>query len=115
MGFIPHETVTCDDKDPPWINNNIKQLIQEKNDTYRSHILNDKNPQIFHKVKYIQKQLKHLIEHCQGKYYLRISKKLMDPMTSLKSHWSILKTLLNNNKNSLHSFVSSIQQICIRF
>ena len=31
--FIPHETVTCDDRDLPWINNNIKQLIQEKNDT----------------------------------------------------------------------------------
>ena len=39
--FIPHETVTCDDRDPPWINKNIKQLIQEKSNTY---ILNDKNP-----------------------------------------------------------------------
>ena len=55
--FIPHETLTCDDRDPPWINSNIKQPIQEKNDTYRSYILNDKNPQIFHKVKYLQKQL----------------------------------------------------------
>ena len=44
--FIPHETVTCEDRDPPWINNNIKQLIQEKNDTYTIYILNDKNPQI---------------------------------------------------------------------
>ena len=45
--FIPYEPVTCDDRDPPWINNNIKQLIQEKNHTYRIYILNDKNPQIF--------------------------------------------------------------------
>ena len=96
--FIPHETVTCDDRDPPWINNNIKQLIQEKNDTYRIYILNDKNPQIFQKVKYLQTQLKNLIEHSQEKYYLRISKKLMNPMTSLKTYWSILKTLLNNKK-----------------
>ena len=44
--FIPHETVTCHDRDPPWINNNIKQLIQVKNNTYRIYILNDKNPQI---------------------------------------------------------------------
>ena len=27
---------------------------------------------------------------------MRISKKLMDPMTSAKTHWSILKSLLNN-------------------
>ena len=29
--YIPHETIICDDKDPPWINSNIEQLIQEKN------------------------------------------------------------------------------------
>ena len=26
----------------------------------------------------------------------------MDPMTSLKTYWSLLKALLNNNKNSLY-------------
>ena len=81
--LIPHETVTSDNRYPPWINSNIKQLTQEKNNTYRSYILNDKNPQIFHKVKYLQKQLKNLIEHMQEKYYIRISIKLMDPMASL--------------------------------
>ena len=65
--FIPHKTVICDDSDPPWINSNIKQLIQEKSNTYRSYILNDKNPEIFHKVKYLQKQLKNLIERSQEK------------------------------------------------
>ena len=25
--FIPHETVLCDDRDPPWFNNRIKSLI----------------------------------------------------------------------------------------
>ena len=61
--FIPNETVTCDDRDPPWINTNIKQLIQENNDIYRGYILNDKNLQIFHKVKYLQKQLKNVIDY----------------------------------------------------
>ena len=28
--FIPHETMICDDRDPPWINNRIKQLIHRK-------------------------------------------------------------------------------------
>ena len=87
--FIPHERITCDDRDPPWINKNIKQLIHEKNNTYRSYILNDKNPQIFHKIKYLQKQLKNLTEHSQEKYYIRLSKTLMDPMTNLKTHWSL--------------------------
>ena len=70
--FFPHKTIT-DDSDPPWISNNNKQLIWEKNNAYRSYILNDKNAQIFHKVKYFQKQPKHLIEHNQEKCYLHIS------------------------------------------
>ena len=29
--FIPHETTNCNDKDPSWINKQIKALTQEKN------------------------------------------------------------------------------------
>ena len=45
-----------------WFNKNIKQLIQEKNNTYKSYILSDKNPQIFERVKSLQNQLKCSIE-----------------------------------------------------
>ena len=37
--YIPHEAIKCDDKDPPWFNNNITQLIQEKNNTYKSQAI----------------------------------------------------------------------------
>ena len=73
--YFPHETITCDDKGPPWFNKNIKQLIQEKNNTYKSYILSDKNPQIFEKVKKLQNQLKCSIEGSKKNYYLRIFKK----------------------------------------
>ena len=49
-------------------------------------------------MKYLQNQLKLLTERNKERYYLRISKKLMDPMTSPKTYWSILKLFLNNNK-----------------
>ena len=65
--YIPHETITCDGKDPPWSNKNINQLIQEKNNTYKSYILSDKNPQIFERVKSLQNQLKCSIEGSQKK------------------------------------------------
>ena len=29
--YIPHETITCDDRDLPWITKDIKQLILDKN------------------------------------------------------------------------------------
>ena len=34
--FILHETIVCDDKDPPWFNKVIKSLIQEK----KTHLKN---------------------------------------------------------------------------
>ena len=33
---ISHETVTCDDRDPPWINKDIKELTDDKNQAYKS-------------------------------------------------------------------------------
>ena len=38
------------------------------------------------------------IEKSKEQYYTRISTKLIDPTTSLKACWSILKTVLNNQK-----------------
>ena len=33
--FIPHETITPNDKDPSWINKQIKTLAMEKNCLYK--------------------------------------------------------------------------------
>ena len=31
--FIPHEILTCDNKDPPWFKKKIKGIIQENNNS----------------------------------------------------------------------------------
>ena len=49
--YIPHETVTFDDRDPPWINKNVKQLILEKNEMYKKYVNESKDPRISDKVK----------------------------------------------------------------
>ena len=33
--FVPHETITCDDRDPTWINSSVRRLIQDKNEVYK--------------------------------------------------------------------------------
>ena len=33
--FILHQTITIDDKDPPWFNPKIKSLLQEKSKIYK--------------------------------------------------------------------------------
>ena len=39
--FIPHETIICDDRDTPWINNRIKKLIYERNSLYKDYRKNN--------------------------------------------------------------------------
>ena len=60
--YIPRETVTFDVRDPPWINKIAKQLILEKNEIYKIHVKENKNPKIFNIVKCLQNQLSSIIE-----------------------------------------------------
>ena len=65
---------------------------------YKKYVNENKDPRIFGKVKCLQNKLNSIIESNKRKYYSRLSKKLVDPMTRTKSCWSALKTFLNNKK-----------------
>ena len=41
--FIPHEILTCNDKDPPLFNKKIKEIIQEKNNVFKIYRNNSSN------------------------------------------------------------------------
>ena len=45
--YIPHETIICNDRDPPSINKNIKKLINDKNHAYKSYRQNENNSSTF--------------------------------------------------------------------
>ena len=65
---------------------------------YKKYVNENKDPRIFGKVKCLQNKLNSIIESNKRKYYSRVSKKLVDPMTRTKFYWSALKTFLNNKK-----------------
>ena len=35
--FVPSKVITCDARDPPWINDNIKNKIRWKNSMYKNY------------------------------------------------------------------------------
>ena len=79
---------------PPWITSK-KCYFQNKEDI-----------QLIRRFQNIQKLLTAAIEKSKEQYNTRISTKLMDPTTSSKAYWSILKTVLNNKKIPLsHQFI----------
>ena len=55
--FIPHEGIVCDSRDPPWINNEIKKLINEKNSACKSCCRFNRDFFLFEKFKVLQNQL----------------------------------------------------------
>ena len=92
------ETIICNDRNPPWINDNIKKLINDKNRACAPYRLNENNSSTCQHFQFLQSRLNSLIEKSKLKYYARLSKKLLDPATSPKSYWSILKIFLNNKE-----------------
>ena len=50
--FIPHERIVCDNRDPSWINNEIKKLINEKNFAYKSYCRFNRDVFLFESVNF---------------------------------------------------------------
>ena len=85
-------------RDRPRINKDIKQLVFDKNHAYKYYIRNDKSLQYFNQFQLLQTKLSSLIEKSKNQYYTHLSYNLLDPKTSQKSCWSILKIFLNNKE-----------------
>ena len=95
--FIPHETKIFNNRDPSWINNKVKTMIQEKSKIYRLYLKNKSN-MLATKPETLQNLIYETLESCKSKYYENISKKLCSKAIAPKYYWSLLKTMLNYKK-----------------
>ena len=96
--FIPNETIRCDDRDPPWMNSFIKNLIHAKDNFYKKFVCKSNNMYHLCAFKNLQKHLNQSIQIAKQNYVNKIAQRLGDPNTSSKCYWSLLKTLLNGKK-----------------
>ena len=58
--YIPHETIISSDRDPPLLNKNIKNLINDKNRAYTSSRQNVNNSSTFQNFQFLQSRLNSL-------------------------------------------------------
>ena len=96
--FIPHETVICNDRDPPWINSRIANLIiKKKKKNYKKYLCSRKNTKVFEKFKLLQNEIINLqikvIDIIQEYRNTERSNKLNVSHVSPKTYWSILKNV----------------------
>ena len=96
--YIPHETVTCDDKDLPWFNSRIKSLIENKNKIRKNYQRFKSNSQLLSKLNLLQEQLYLLINKSKQNYYSRVASKLTNVQRNSKIYWSLLNRFLDNKK-----------------
>ena len=67
QNFVPNETIICDDRDPPWINKEIKQLLEQKNQFYKQFVQSNKTLLYIIPFKKLQDELGFLIEKLKEK------------------------------------------------
>ena len=96
--FFPNKFVTFNDRDPPWMTSNIKDKVKYCNSIYREYLKKGKQQVDYMKLKNTVKELSELISTRKNDYNLHLANKLIDPTTSCKTYWTILKTFCNGRK-----------------
>ena len=86
----------------PWINKEIKQLIEQKYQLYKRFIRSNKTLLYINQFKSLQDELVFVIEKSKSNYYSKLPQKLLNKATNSKAYCSILKPFLNNKR--LHAF-----------
>ena len=86
--------------DPPWFTKKVKNLIQEKNNVYKSYQNSKSNNKInfLRRLKVLQEDLHNAIKVSKLNYYSQITYKLTHIQKNTKVYWTLLKTFFNNKK-----------------
>ena len=96
--FIPHETIKCSNRDPPWLNKEIKNALRHKNRLYKKYISGGLKQEDETNLRETSNFVSNLIADAKSSYFTNLGKRLNDPLTDPKTYWSILKRLMNRVK-----------------
>ena len=98
INFIPSKLVTFDEKDPPWMNEYVRNKIKWKNKIYNSFVKNGCTPNDHKKPQEAINLVSGIINKRENDYNGHPASKLNDPSTNAKTYWLILKTFYNGKK-----------------
>ena len=98
QNFVPNEKIVINERDPPWISEQIKYEISQLHLLYDKYIANGKKNTDYQCLLQATNYLNELIDSNKLQYYNRLSSKLSDPKTPSKAYWTILKSIFSNKK-----------------
>ena len=97
---ISNKTITCNDKDAPWITTSLKTAIKRNSRVYRKWVQRGRNPTEHQNVRDVQKSINKLIKQAKQTYFTSLGKRLSDPNTGQKSFWTVYKRIINSKKQT---------------
>ena len=69
LNFLRSKVITVDDRDPPWINEEIKCKIKSKNKTFQQYLKNGREITDFEIVDKEAAELSEMIQNQKEKYF----------------------------------------------
>ena len=93
-----YKTITCRDKDPPWMTEEVKTLCYMKTKIYENYVKNGRTDADKDELVRITSLSSDTITQAKDKYLQSLGNKLNDPQTCAKSYWSIPNKLLQKIK-----------------
>ena len=96
--YIPNKTTLCNDKDPPWFNNEIRKILSMKNEIFEQYIDNGKSQTDYKCLQLMSNSSTETKRSSKEMFYCRLSTKLANPSASSKTYRSILKTFVNGKQ-----------------
>ena len=98
QNYVPNKYITIDDKDPVWMNENIKSKIKTKNLLFKQYIQNERFESDFVLLENLITEINELISSTKNLHYENLARKLNNLLLQAKTYWSILKSFYNEKK-----------------
>ena len=76
--YILNKTILCNDKDPPWFDNEIRKILTMKNEMFKQYIANGKSQTDYEWLQLISNSLTEDIISSKEKFYYKLSTKLLN-------------------------------------
>ena len=74
--YIPNKPIICNDKDPSWLNDNIKRLISQKNEIFKKYLKEGGTYSVYENLQTTAWDLTEAIIISINIYYERLANKL---------------------------------------
>ena len=93
--FVPNKFITCKDKDPPWMTDEIKRACLDKAKIYRHYIKNGRTSADQQSLHNFASYSANLINNTKARYLSSLGEKLNDAQIGCKAYWSILNKFMH--------------------